>query len=174
MSNFISKFGELIILIFITIFCAVLIFSPIYTNASGEENQDMLSAVGSNLDYSGINFSTFTDVSGAADMIKQEPPKILYDNVSIIKKNETVNLLSFFYIESSFENVNALQAEHCKIEVTDIIKSDGTSIIDLYSQSDKLIQFPEAGEYTVSFYLIDEEQRTASYNINIPVEWGEN
>jgi len=141
------------------------------------------------IEKDGVKYKGFTNIIGANANIENNSlvidntvfksymsssrPEIFFDNTGLQKivSNEDYTILKYFKVkfndQEEFANVDNLDL--IDLNIKDISKEDGNSVLYLYDYENKLINFSDTGIYTFTFYLLH-NQKESIVKVKVPVD----
>lgn len=126
--------------------------------------------IGANSDMSLSNNEGAVDSAIFSSVVQKNGPDIKYiSSLPVIKKMNTVQLLDYFNIKYADDETNYLASSQDSVEITDISDMAGNSILSQYDPVGKSMVFADAGTYTITFKIKDQENRVTNAKISIPV-----
>lgn len=148
-----------------------LIFKNIsVTDDNGMMKTGITNIVGAKSDMQLSNNEGTIDSATLSSIVQKDGPEIKYiSDRPIIHKMDTVQLLDYFTVKNADDETNYLASTLDSVEVMEIIDMNGNSILSQYDPVSKNINFVNAGTYTISFKITDQENRAANAKIRIPV-----
>lgn len=168
-----EHFSEAFIIFVVVVGVISIIMGVSITSSSGKTSKGFLNVLGNQVEESSRN-ENINNAAALTNIVSQSPPEITFQNDGLpaIKRSVSINLLNYFQIKfTGDENIyQAATLENKKISVTDITNSSGVSILNLYDNQNKTINFPDVGIYTIKLCVSDNENRTTTAIIKIPVK----
>lgn len=173
MKNIVKIFAECFIVVFVMLSLFTILNNVKYRSSEGTTTTGMFNILGKRTEIKGTDFDTFTDSNVLREIVSAAKPYIFYSSTSLrpISENDSVQLLDYFTVRYNNDGINykASSLDGNNLKVIEITAADHSSILTFYDPYTKMIRFPEAGVYTITFYIIDQEQRESISEINIPV-----
>ncbi len=152
----------------------LLIFANVGINVNGSDRTGVLNILGAAADKDNIQYDSLTDVDTMQNIVSQPKPVITYTQLEIVRRNETVNLISCFsvteYNGTDYVTDNALNKHPNNVYIKNILKDDRTtSVMNLYDENTGNITFADSGVYFVTIALRDNENRENTMTVRLPV-----
>ena len=100
-------------------------------------------------------------------------PEIYFEKAELenLIKDKDIEILNYFKVKYNNEknviDADGIDESHCKI--LDITDKNGNSFMYLYNKQLRTIKFNHTDIYTITFFLLDNEQKETTARINIPV-----
>jgi len=119
-----------------------------------------------------VQYST-SDAQVFESVVSSIKPEIYFlkEGLGDIVDSKNFEILQYFKVKFN-GNENSIKAENIDdnhLKILDIIDSQGKSYLYLYNNQLKTINFDHPDIYTITFYLIDDEQKETTVNIKIPI-----
>jgi len=88
-----------------------------------------------------------------------------------IIKDKDIDILRYFKVKYNREDdaIIAKNIDENHLKILDITDESGDSFMNLYNKKLKTIKFNHPDIYTITFYLLDNEQKETTARIKIPV-----
>ena len=140
------------------------------TGADGTVTTGITNIVGAKSDMNLSNNEGAVNSAAFSSVVQKDGPDIKYiSTLPVIKKASPVQLLDYFNIRYADDETECLASSQDSVEITEILDTNGNSILSQYDPNSKSISFADAGTYTITFKIKDQENRVTNAKVSIPV-----
>jgi len=150
----------------------LIILINISVTSNGETNKGIFNISGRASTINGVQYSA-SDVAVYESVMASKAPEIYFENAESEEfiKDKDIEILKYFNVKynSEVNTINAKNIDENHLKILDITNKAGASFMYLYNKRLKTIKFNYSDIYTITFYLIDTEQKESTVRINIPV-----